>query len=48
MPDPIDPDVPAALTNEPQSDTLAPTEGRDAVRKMTHEVDTDDMFGPGT
>ena len=43
MPDPISPEVPAALTDDPQAEAMAPP---DTVKKMTHEVDADDMFEP--
>ena len=48
MADPLDPELPAALPDEPQSEAMMPLEGRDAVKKMTHDVDTDDMFGSTT
>jgi hypothetical protein len=44
MPDPIIPDVPAALTDEPQAAAMAPADEEQGVRKTTHEIDTDDMF----
>ena len=48
MPDPIEPENPAATTDEPQSEAMAPPEGRDAVKRTTHKVDADDMFGSTT
>lgn len=44
MPDPIEPPVPVAITDGPQAEAMEPTDGPDAVKKTTHEVDTDDMF----
>lgn len=48
MPDQPEPEIPAAITDEPQADAMAPVEGAEAVKRMTHEVDTDDMFGSGS
>lgn len=46
MPTPDLPEIPAAITDEPQAAAMEPTDGDKAVRKTTHEVDTDDMFNP--
>lgn len=48
MPDPINPAIPAAPADEAQEEVLSRPEGDDLVKKMTHEVDTDDMFGSTT
>ena len=48
MPDPIEPEIPAAITDEPQGDAMAPADGRAILKKTTHEVDADDMFGSTT
>lgn len=47
MPDPIPhPELPAALTDEPQAAAMQPDEGEQLVRKTTHEVEPGDMTGP--
>lgn len=43
----IEPAIPSAIAAEPQSEPMQPVEGK-AVTKMTHEVDTDDMFDPAS
>ena len=47
MPDTEHPEIPAAITDSAQAAAMEPPTGEEAVRKMTHEVDTDDMFAPG-
>ncbi len=47
MPDTEHPEIPAALSDGPQAAGMKPPTGKEAVSKMTHEVDTDDMFAPG-
>lgn len=42
MPDPIVPELPAALTDAPQADAMSPPEGSEAVKTMTHDVKTDE------
>ena len=48
MSDPIDPPIPTALPDEPQGEPVTSADGSDAVKKMTHDVDTDDMFTPSS
>lgn len=45
MPDPTDhPEIPAAITDEPRAAGMEPESGEKAMKKMTHEVDSDDMY----
>ena len=37
------PELPAAITDEPQAAAMQPDEGEQLVRKTTHEVETNDM-----
>ena len=40
------PELPAAITDQAQAEAMQPAGDEDVVKKMTHEVDTDDMFKP--
>lgn len=47
MPDTEHLEVPAAITDAPQSAPMEPQTDEDAVKPLTNEVDTDDMFVQG-
>lgn len=48
MAEPDIPELPAAITDAPQAAAMEPQEGSAIVKKVTHEVDTDDMFNSTT
>lgn len=48
MPKATEPEIPVTPAAGPQGEAAAPIEGSDAVKKMTHEVDADDMFNSTT
>lgn len=47
MTDPEHPEIPSAITDEPQATGMEPQSGEQAVKKVTHEIDSDDMFVQG-
>lgn len=47
MPDPNEPAHPSTNLNEPMVEEADPGTEPLAVKKMTHDVDTDDMFVQG-
>lgn len=48
MPDPVKTEIPAAITDGPQAQAMQPVDDAEAVKKMTHDSDSDDMVGSTT